>query len=306
LDQVSFTASDLPELSGTTAIVTGANSGIGYVTALELARHGADVTLACRNLDKAGAARAKIVAAVPGAAVAVAALDLSRLDSVEAFAGGWDGPLDLLINNAGVMAPLRRTTTADGFELQMGTNHLAHFALTGRLLPALLGAPRPRVVTVSSVAHTGGQINLDDLQSVAGYTPQRSYGNSKLANLMFALELQRRAERAGSTLVSTAAHPGLAVTGLITNRDGIGSSALMRLVAPLNRLVSQSAAAGALPTLYAATRAAPGSYTGPKRLHEWRGPPGPARVSSRAADPVVAGELWDVSSELTGVTFDWP
>ncbi len=302
---MGFTAADLPDLTGTTVIITGANSGIGYVTARELARRGAAVTLACRNTDKAAAARAEILAEVPDAEVAVGTLDLSRLESVREFTGGWHGPLDLLINNAGVMAPLRRRVTEDGFELQMGTNHLGHFALTGLLLPALLGASRPRVVTVSSLAHSFGALDLDDLQSVAGYTPQRSYGNSKLANLMFARELQRRSAAAGSNLVSTAAHPGLADTGLVTNPDGMGSSRTVRLLAPFNKVISQSAAAGARPTLYAATVAEPGSYTGPRHLREWRGAPGPAKVSESAADPVVAAELWDISAELTGVTFSW-
>lgn len=306
---MGFTAADLPDLSGTTAVVTGGNSGIGYVTARELARHGAAVTLACRSVDKAEAARAGISADVPGASVDVGVLDLSRQQSVRDFAAGWDGPLDLLVNNAGVMAPLRRRTTEDGFELQMATNHLGHFALTGRLLPALLAAPHPRVVTVSSLAHTAGVLDrpeaLVDLQSVAGYTPQRSYGNSKLANLMFALELQRRSRAAGSTLVSTAAHPGLADTRLVTNRDGVGGSRVVRMLAPLNKVISQSADAGALPTLYAATVAEPGSYTGPSRLHEWRGAPGPARVSGSASDPDLGAELWQISSELTGVTYSW-
>ena len=187
----------------------------------------------------------------------------------------------------------------------MGTNHLGHFALTGRLLPCLLAAPHPRVVTVSSLAHGFGRIDIDDLQSVVGYSPQSSYGNSKLANLMFALELERRSQAARAGLVSTAAHPGLAATGLITNPEGLGSNRLMRLVAPANRLVSQSSAAGARPTLFAATLAGPGSYTGPRHLRESRGAPGPARISARAADAEVAGKLWDVSSELTGVQYDW-
>lgn len=302
---MGFTAADVPDLSGTRAVVTGANSGIGYVTARELARHGAHVVLACRSIDKAEAARDRIVREAPGAEVEVAALDLSSLASVKAFADQWDGPLDLLVNNAGVMAPPRRRTTEDGFELQMGTNHLGHFALTGRLLPVLLAAPHPRVVTVSSVAHTAGRIDVDDLQSVAGYTPQNSYGNSKLANLMFALELERRSEEAGSRLVSTAAHPGLAATGLFSSPDGMGSSRLVRLVAPASRIITQSADGGARPTLYAATEAAPGSYTGPRHFKEWRGAPGPAQVSDRAADTAVASELWDVSSELTGVEYAW-
>ena len=302
---MGFTPADLPDLTATRAVVTGANSGIGYVTARELARHGARVVLAGRTTAKIEAARDRIVSEAPGARVDVAVLDLASLASVAAFADGWDGPLDLLVNNAGVMAPPRRRVTEDGFELQMGTNHLGHFALTGRLLPALLAAPHPRVVTVSSVAHKIGRIDVDDLQSVAGYTPQSSYGNSKLANLMFALELERRSVAAGAALVSTAAHPGLAATGLITNPDGLGSNRLMRLIAPANRLISQSPAAGALPTLYAATEAEPGSYTGPRHLREWRGAPGPAQISDRAADPAIAASLWDVSSQLTGVQYVW-
>ena len=305
-DYMGFTENDLPELVSRRAIVTGANSGIGYVTARELARHGAEVTLACRNRAKAEAALARLRRDVPAAAVEVGELDLSSLDSVRAFAAGRSGPLDLLVNNAGVMAPLKRRTTTDGFELQMGTNHLGHYALTGLLLPSLLRATKPRVVTLSSVAHKLGRLELDDLQSVAGYTPQGSYGNSKLANLMFALELQRRSDVAGAGLVSAAAHPGLADTGLVSSPDGLGSNRFLRLIAPANRLISQSADAGARPTLYAATFAGPGSYTGPRLFREWRGAPAPARISARAADPVVAGELWDVSSELTGVTYDWP
>jgi NAD(P)-dependent dehydrogenase (short-subunit alcohol dehydrogenase family) len=302
---MGFTAADLPDLTGLTAVVTGANSGIGFVTARELARHGAAVTLACRNADKGAAARARMLADQPGASVAVGTLDLSRLSSVREFAEGWQGPLDLLVNNAGVMAPLRRRITEDGFELQMGTNHLGHFALTGRLLPALLAAAHPRVVTVSSIAHTVGALDLDDLQSVAGYTPQQSYGNSKLANVMFALELQRRSTAAGSSLVSTAAHPGLADTALVTNRDGVGGSRTVRMLSLLYKVISQSADAGARPTLFAATLAEPGSYTGPSRFGESRGAPGPARVSAPAADPVNAARLWDISAELTGVDYRW-
>jgi NAD(P)-dependent dehydrogenase (short-subunit alcohol dehydrogenase family) len=303
---MAFRAADLPDLSGQHAVVTGANSGIGYVTARELARHGAVVTLACRDRAKGDASRERIAKEAPGAAIEVADLDLARLDSVREFADGWTGPLDLLINNAGVMAPLRRRVTEDGFELQMGTNHLGHFALTGRLLPALLAADHPRVVTVSSLAHNVGRLDLDDLQSVVGYTPQHSYGNSKLANLLFALELQRRSDQAGVGLVSTAAHPGLAATGLVSSPDGLGGNRVLRLLAPLNHLISQSAAAGANPTLYAACLAGPGSYTGPRAFREWRGAPAPARISDEATDTAIAAELWDVSSALTAVEYAWP
>jgi NAD(P)-dependent dehydrogenase (short-subunit alcohol dehydrogenase family) len=297
---MGWTASDLPDLSGRRAVVTGANSGIGYFTALELARHGADVTMACRDQGKGDTARRAILAAAPTAAVQLRALDLSSLESVRAFVSDWSGPLDLLVNNAGVMAPLRRAQTVDGFELQMGTNHLGHFALTGLLLDSLLAASAPRVVTVSSLAHLRARLDLDDLQSIVGYSPQRSYANSKLANLLFAVELQRRAE----SLTSVAAHPGLSSTGLVTNPDGMGGNGALRLLAPIfYRLVSQSAAAGALPTLYGVTEADPGSYTGPQQLHESRGGPGPAKMSKSARDPALAGDLFDLSAELTGVDF---
>lgn len=292
---------EMPDLAGKRALVTGANSGIGFATALALADAAASVTLACRDRARAEHAAAGITRAVPGARVSVQQLDLSSQKSVHLLAEGWQGPLHLLINNAGVMAPPRRVETVDGFELQMGTNHLGHFALTGLLLPALLAADKPRVVTVSSLAHRGGRLNTGDLQFVVGYQPRAGYANSKLANLLFALELQRRA---GDRLTSTAAHPGLAVTGLISDRQGVGAHLAGRVAGPvLNRLTSQSARAGAMPTLHAASSAAPGSSTGPRWLHETRGAPAPAHISMRAADPAVAAELWDISTELTGVEY---
>ena len=306
VDSMGWTAAQLPSLSGSRAVVTGANSGIGLETALELARHGAAVTLACRDLDKAAAARRRILAQVAGAAVDVQLLDLASLASVRAFAGRWDGPLHLLVNNAGVMAPPRRAETTDGFERQMGTNHLGHFALTGLLLPSLLAAPA-RVVTVSSIAHRSARLNLDDPQSVVGYSPQVAYGNAKLANLLFALELQRRAASHGTDLTSTAAHPGLATTGLVTNPEGLAGNPLARLLAPVViRVIGQSAAAGARCSLFAAVNAEPGSYTGPARLRETRGAPGPAEVSPAAADEATAARLWELSAELTGVEYAWP
>ncbi len=304
---MTWTLNDLPDRTGTSAVVTGANSGIGYPTALELARRGARVTLACRSAAKGAAAAERIRAELPGADVAAAVLDLSRSDSVAAFADAWQGPLDLLVNNAGVMAPLHRAETADGFELQFGTNHLGHFALTGRLLGALRAAPAPRVVTVSSLAHRSAAGDFPaDAQSVRRYRAQMSYGNSKLANLLFALELQRRATAAGDNLASVAAHPGLASTNLVVNPDGIGGTRLFRLVAPLVvRLIAQSAADGALPTLYAASAAEPGTYIGPQSLRESRGLPGLATMSPQAVDPVRATRLWDLSEDLTGVHYDW-
>ncbi len=296
----------MPSLLGTTAVVTGGNSGIGYHTALELARHGATVTLAVRTPQKGEAAAVRIRESAAEARVQVARLDLSSLDSVREFAGAWRGPLGLLVNNAGLMSPPRHQQTQDGFELQFGTNHLGHFALTGRLLPALLAAPSPRVVTVSSIAHRNGGPALLDGNPAERYSPSTAYGNSKLANLLFAFELQRRASRAGAALTSTAAHPGVSATNLFASEQGLGSSRVVRLLAPLVlRVLVQSAKAGAEPTLYAATAAEPGSYTGPQGLRETRGRVGTARPSPAATDEALAATLWDLSEQLTSVSFDW-
>ncbi len=296
-----------PDLHGTRAVITGANSGIGYYTALGLARRGAAVTLACRNSDKGTSAASRLAQAAPGAQVDVAELDLASLASVRTFAASWDHPLDLLVNNAGVMYPLRRTETADGFELQLGTNHLGHFALTGLLLPRLLAAPAPRVVTVSSLAHKQGpRLNFDDLQMTFAYLTPMAYANSKLANLLFALELQRRADAADSALTSTAAHPGLSATKLFSSHDGMGANPAFRIAARvLTKLVLQSPNAGARSSLYAATTAAGGSYTGPRLLMESRGAPKAATMSAMAADPALAAQLWDASEELTDVRYGW-
>jgi NAD(P)-dependent dehydrogenase (short-subunit alcohol dehydrogenase family) len=301
----AWSTSDIPSLAGKTAVVTGANSGIGWHTAAELARHGADVTLAVRSPDKGEAAAAQMREGAAGT-VRVARLDLGSLASVQEFAEAWDGPLGLLVNNAGLMSPPRYRETADGHELQFGTNHLGHFALTGRLLPALLAAPASRVVTVSSIAHHQGRADVVEGNPAGRYSPAPTYGNSKLANLLFAFELQRRASLAGVSLTSTAAHPGVASTGLVTSEQGLGSIPGVKQLAPLFlKLVFQSPRAGAEPTLYAATAAEPGSYTGPQSLRESRGKPGPARTSPLARDEVLAGKLWSVSEDLTGVRFDF-
>jgi NAD(P)-dependent dehydrogenase (short-subunit alcohol dehydrogenase family) len=301
-----WTPAELPSLTGTTAVVTGANSGIGWHTALELARHGAAVTMGVRTPEKGEAAAARIREAVPGSDVHVARLDLGSLDSVRQFAEGWQGPLGLLVNNAGLMAPPRRKETTDGFELQFGTNHLGHFALTGRLLPALQAAPAARVVAVSSIAHHHGRPSVVDGNPAEGYNPSTTYGNTKLANLLFAFELQRRASLAGSPVTATAAHPGVSATNLVTSEQGLGSIPGVKQIAPLVlRLLFQSARAGAEPTLYAATEATPGSYTGPQSLRESRGHVGPARVGRLARDEALAGKLWQVSEDLTGVSYDW-
>jgi NAD(P)-dependent dehydrogenase (short-subunit alcohol dehydrogenase family) len=298
---VGWTAAQLGDLSGRTAVVTGGNSGIGFETARQLAGHGASVVLACRNQRTAEQAAARI-----GPHVRVAELDLSSMASVRDFAAGWREPLHLLINNAGVMAPPRPATTADGFELQFGTNHLGHFVLTGLLLPALIGSGAGRVVTVASIAHRGGTEAVLDANAGEAYHPQRTYSNSKLANLLFATELQRRLTEHRLPVTSTAAHPGVAATGLVTDRQGMGAKAVVRIAVPLAlRVFTQSPAAGARASLYAATEAEPGSYTGPSLLGDTRGPIGPARRSGLAQDEKLARRLWQVSEELTGFRYHW-
>ncbi len=282
----------LPDLSGHTAIVTGANSGIGRAAARALAGAGARVVLAVRDTDKGAVA----AASMPGA-TEVRRLDLASLDSVREFAAGWDGEIDLLINNAGVMIPpLTRTT--DGFELQFGTNHLGHFALTNLLLEHVTG----RVATVSSGAHRGRRIDFDDLNwERKPYRAWRAYGQSKLANLLFTSELQGRLTAAGSPVIATAAHPGYAATNLQFH-SGRRSMDLFNSLA--NRLLAQSEADGALPTLYAAAADIPGnSFAGPSGFMEGRGAPKLVGRSKAAQDGEVARRLWDVSEDLTGVRF---
>jgi NAD(P)-dependent dehydrogenase (short-subunit alcohol dehydrogenase family) len=291
----------MADLSGRTAIVTGGNSGIGFETAKQLVAHGAEVVLACRNEQTAAQAARKI-----GAGASVAALDLASMASVRDFAGDWHRPLHLLVNNAGVMAPRKRASTEDGFELQFGTNHLGHFVLTGLLLPALIASGAGRVVTVASITHHGGTEAVLDANAGAGYNGSRAYSNSKLANLLFAAELHRELTARELPVTSTAAHPGVAATGLVRDRQGLGANAFLRIVGPAFLTVfTQSSAAGARPTLYAATAAEPGSYTGPTWLRETRGPIGPARRSEPAQDEKLARRLWHVSEELTGLRYDW-
>jgi len=297
---------DLPDLSGTAAVVTGANSGIGFETARALAHQGARVTMACRNLPAAEQAAQRIRSSNKSIDVHVAELDLSSSSSVRRFADAWEGPLDLLVNNAGVMTPRRWQGTRDGFELQFGTNHLGHFALTGLLLSALQVAASPRVVTVSSLAHHSGGADVLDGNPPQRYRRQRAYGSSKLANVLFGAELQRRATAHGSALTSTMAHPGISATGLAVDPEGMGANPVVRLLAPwVMRVVFQSAASGARPVLYAATEAAPGSYTGPRWLRESRGPVGPARLSALAQDSGLSSRLWQVSQDLSGVEYRW-
>ncbi len=302
---MSWSPADLPDFTGRTAVVTGANSGIGWHTAAALGRAGAAVTLACRNVASGEKAAAQM--RTSGARdVQVVALDLADLDSVRTFAEAWTGPLDVLVNNAGVMTPPRYSQTLDGFELQFGTNHLGHVALTARLLPHLLSAPAPRVTTVSSIAHFGGTPDVIEGNEGVGYSAQHAYSNSKLANLLFAFELQRQADLHDSALVSNAAHPGVSSTNLVASTQGLGSIRGVRLLAPVaTRILFQSSAAGANPTLFAVAEGGPASYTGPQRLRESRGPVGPARLSPHARDEPLAGKVWDLSRDLTGTDFIW-
>jgi len=306
-----WTIDAIPDQKGKLVVITGANSGIGFEAAKALAGKGAHVILAVRSDTKGQAAVEKIRAAYPRAQVEFDILDLADLASVRSFAERFVSryaALPLLINNAGVMAtPYRRT--ADGFELQFGTNHLGHFALTGLLLPVILAAPGARVVTVSSMAHSFGQINFDNLDGSKGYQRWMAYSQSKLANLLFAYELQRRFASAGAGAISLACHPGYADTELQKvgpRMDGFALGELMSGM--LNRVFAQSAAMGALPTLYAATapEAHGGDFIGPDGLGGARGYPVPQRSNARSYDPALARRLWEVSERLTGVRYAFP
>lgn len=304
--------SRMPDLSGRTAVVTGANSGLGWHTTAALAAKGAHVVMACRNAGKAAAAAEEIRALHPDASLEQIPLDLADLSSVAAFAETYrrgHQRLDLLINNAGVMfAP--RGKTADGFEIHFGANHLGHFALTGRLLDMVLATPGSRVVSLASEYARLGRIHLDDLNAERRFDRQAAYANSKLANLMTALELQRRLEKKGAGAISVAAHPGLSATNLQSAGVSMGDpDALARFakwfMRHMNNWISQSAAMGALPTLRAATDpdVTGGEYYGPELLWGLRGYPHHAPIPSHAKDAAVAAELWRQSEEMTGVTF---
>jgi NAD(P)-dependent dehydrogenase (short-subunit alcohol dehydrogenase family) len=296
---MKWTTEQMPDQGGRTAVVTGANSGLGLETARQLARKGARVVMACRNLEKGEAARRDVEGAE------LEQLDLASLESVRAFAerfrASHDG-LDLLINNAGVMAPPRQRT-ADGFELQFGTNHLGHFALTGLLIGAMEGREDGRVVTLSSQAHRTGRIAFDNLGGDRHYFRWRAYGQSKLANLIFALELERRLSAAGSTIKSMAAHPGYAATNLQFAAPPLADRLFMKVG---NVLFAQSDEMGALPPLYAATEPGlpGGTYAGPDGLGERGGHPKPVAPSGAARNEEVAKRLWDVSEQMTGVRYE--
>ncbi len=291
---------------GQTAIVTGANSGLGYHTAKQLAAHGHHVIMACRDATRGEEALDRLRGEVPDASVELRTLDLASLASIKEFAAGVDAPVQILVNNAGVMA-LPKRQTADGFEMQFGTNHLGHFALTGRLLPRLTAEPGSRVVTVSSDMHRIGKINFADLQGAKRYSKWRAYGQSKLANLLFAGELGRRAAAAGVDLTSVASHPGYASTNLQTAGAKMSGSKLTERFAGLgNTLFGQSDAQGAIPSLCAATSpdVVSGQYFGPDGPLAMRGAGAkPLAAMKKAYDEPAATRLWEVSEELTGVTY---
>ena len=297
---MNWTASDIPDQSGRKIIVTGANSGIGYEAALALAKKGAAVVLACRNLDKAGQARDRILQQAPDSVLDIMPLDLGKLASVNSFAEQFCSghtTLDLLIANAGVMMPPQRQTTADGFELQFGTNHLGHFALVGQLLPLLMATPASRVVVVASSAHRWADIDIDDLDwQRRRYKKMPSYGQSKLANLLYTYELQRRLTAAKEQTIATAAHPGWTATNLQRHSG---------LFERLNPFFAMPAWQGALPSLYAATdpRLSGGEYIGPDGFMEMRGYPEVVSSNAASRDTELAQSLWQASEQMTGVEY---
>ncbi|HEY0805067.1 MAG TPA: oxidoreductase [Pseudonocardiaceae bacterium] len=299
-----WTADRMPDQTGRTAVVTGANSGLGYVTARELARHGARVVLAVRNQAKGEAALATLLADVPTATVELRHLDLTDLDSVRAFAEGIDMPVDVLVNNAGVMMP-PRSLTKQGFESQFGGNHLGHFALTGLLLDRLRAGRDARVVTVSSYLHKRGSIHFDDLTGERKYSPTDFYAQSKFANVLFGLELDRRLRAGDVPIRSVLAHPGYAATNL----QSTGPTGVMKQLMKIgNRVMAQSVDMGALPQLYAATAPSveSGQFIGPDGRGESRGDPTVVLPVESATNAETARRLWELSEELTGVRYDLP
>lgn len=301
-----WTASDIPQRNSGLAVITGSTEGIGYEDALALSSSGWNVIMMGRNAQKGAQAIARIRYINPKANISFEKIDLADLSSIRAFASRMASKgqaIDLLINNAGVMTPPKRLETTDGFELQFGTNHIGHFALTAQLLPLLRKSQHARVVTVSSIANRAGIINFDDLQSKFSYAPGKAYSQAKLANLMFALELQRQSERHGWGILSMAAHPGVSRTNLLITGAGRWSVAGMaRTFLPF---LFQPSAQGALPTLYAATspEAKGGVYYGPNKMNETRGFPSVAKIPAQAQDVNVSLKLWDISKELAKVEF---
>ena len=304
-----WTADELPDLSDRVIVVTGANGGLGFATTKALARHGAHVIMACRSAEKAAEAARRIEDESPAGRVEPWALDLASLRSIEAFAERLTAQHDelyALCNNAGVMA-LPRRVTADGFEMQLGTNHLGHYALTGRLLPLLLAAEGSRVVTVTSMMHRMGRIDFDDLQGEHHYRKWAAYSQSKLANLLFTYELQRRLSAAKVETFAVAAHPGYSDTNLQTEAARMTGSVIAgRLMAAATRVAAQSPEMGALPSLYALTAedVHGGDFIGPGGLMQMWGYPAKVEPAPVAKDPELASRLWAVSQQLTGVRYD--
>lgn len=302
----NWTASNIPQRKDGLALITGSTEGIGYEDALALSSAGWNVIVMGRNSQKGAATIAKILEINPKAKVSFEKIDLADLFSIRSFASRMierGDAIDLLINNAGVMTPPDRLETADGFELQFGTNHIGHFALTAQLLPLLRKAQDARVVTVSSIANRDGQINFDDLQSTTSYVPGKAYSQAKIANLMFALELQRQSEKHGWGITSIAAHPGVSRTNLLITGAGKWSiPGIMRRFFPF---LFQPQSQGALPTLFAATspEAQGGLYYGPNQMSETRGFPSLAKIPEQANDLEVAQRLWEVSQKLAKVEF---
>jgi NAD(P)-dependent dehydrogenase (short-subunit alcohol dehydrogenase family) len=295
---------NLAQQNGRIMIVTGANTGLGYETALSLAQKGAKVIMACRNLSKANTAKASIKKEIPSADLEVMEIDLSDLGSVRNFAKSYQAKfdrLDVLINNAGVMMP-PYTKTKDGFELQFGANYLGHFLLTGLLLDTILKTPDSRIVTLSSIAHRNGKINFDDLQSEQRYSASDAYGQSKLACLMFTFELQRRLEKEGhQQTISTAAHPGIATTELSRHMPKLLYTVLKYTVAPF---LTHAPAEGAKPTILAAIgKAKGGEYFGPTGFKEMKGEAGKAASTDLSKDEAIGERLWKVSEELVGFKY---
>lgn len=302
----NWTASNIPQRNDGLAVITGSTEGIGFEDALALSSAGWNVVVMGRNAQKGAFAVAKILQINPKAKVSFEKVDLADLSSIKSFASRMlakGEAIDLLINNAGVMTPPHRLETANGFELQFGTNHIGHFALTAQLLPLLQKAPNARVVTVSSIASRSGAIHFDDLQSKSSYVPGKAYSQSKLANLMFALELQRQSEKNRWGITSIASHPGVSRTNLLITGAGKWSApGIMRRFLPF---LFQPQSQGALPTLFAATspEARGGSYYGPSRLIETRGFPSIAKIPEQAKDLAAAKRLWEVSQKLAKVAF---
>ncbi len=302
----NWTVNDIPDLTGKVALITGANSGIGYETAKEFARKGAEVILACRSIEKGEDAASTIRVEIPDAKLKPMVLDLSSLKSVRAFADEFNAAysrLDILLNNAGIMmVPLGKTD--DGFERQFGTNHLGHFALTGLLIDVLLNTLNARVVNVSSNAHRFGELDFENLmfENAEAYTPMKSYGNSKLANLLFTYEMQRLLDAKNANMIAVAAHPGISTTNLANH---LAHPLLMKIVMPLFGWIMQSAAMGALPSMRAAVDpdVIGGQYFGPDGRKEQKGYPTAVSSNQASQNAEDARRLWKVSEELTDVSF---